>query len=160
MPQFDFTNVFWPQLFWLGAFFIVLYFGVVRMTLPKLDKVMGARDDKITGDLSSAKQAKDSADEISEKYETELASSREAARQAIADAKADAAKASEARIAAADKVSESKINEAEVRIAKAVEQAEQALRDAAAEGAQAIVTKLTGSEPGLDVARQAVDARI
>ena len=48
------------------------------MTLPKLDKVMGARDDKITGDLSSAKQAKDSADEISEKYETELASSREA----------------------------------------------------------------------------------
>lgn len=159
MPQFDFATVAWPQLAWLALFFIVLYFGVVRMTLPKLGKVMEQREYKIAGDLSAAQAAKDTADQVDARYHAEMDASREQARQAIAAAKADAAKASEARLATAASAADAEIAGAEARIAEASAKAEGALRDAAAESAQAIVAKLTGVEPALDTAKQSVAAQ-
>jgi F-type H+-transporting ATPase subunit b len=160
MPQFDFASVFIPQLAWLAVFFIVLYFGVVRLTLPKLSKVMGEREDKIAGDLTAAKAAKDSSDAVSEAYHSALDASREAARAAIAEAKAKAVKTSETRLAKAAAAADEQIAAAEARIAGAVAEAEAALRDVAAEGAQAIVARLTGKEPALAASRKAVDARL
>lgn len=159
MPQFDFANVTWPQLAWLALLFVVLYFGVVRMTLPKLGKVMEQREDKITGDLSAAQAAKETADQVDARYHAAMDASREQARQAIASAKADAAKASEARLATAASAADAEIVAAEARIAKASAKAEASLRDAAATSAQAIVAKLTGVEPKLDAAQQSVAAQ-
>lgn len=158
MPQFDFAHVFWPQVAWLAVFFAVLYFGVVRLTLPKLGKVMGEREDKISGDLSAAKAAKDAADEVDARYHADMNASREDARKAIAEAKAKAAKASEKSLAKATASAEAELAEAEARIAAAVDAAQGALRDAAAESAQAIVAKLTGGEPTLDAAKASVAA--
>jgi F-type H+-transporting ATPase subunit b len=159
MPQFDFANVTWPQLAWLALFFVVLYFGVVRQTLPKLGKVMGEREDRIAGDLGAAKTAKDTADAVDARYHAEMDASREQARQAIAAAKAEAAKASEARLAKAALATDADIAAAEARIAKASAKAQDTLRDAAAEGAQAIVAKLTGVEPKLSDAQKSVAAQ-
>jgi F-type H+-transporting ATPase subunit b len=159
MPQFDFANVFVPQLVWLAVLFAALYFGVVRMTLPKLGAVMESREGKISGDLSAAQSAKESADQVSAAYEAEMATSREQARQAIAEAKAQAAKASEARLAKAGEAADAEIAAAEARIAKAASAAQDSLRDAAAESAQAIVAKLTGVEPKLDAAKASVAAQ-
>lgn len=159
MPQFDFVNVTWPQLAWLALFFVILYFGVVRMTLPKLGKVMEQREDKIAGDLSAAHAAKETADQVDARYHAEMDASREAARQSISAAKAEAAKVSEARLAAAAAAADAEITAAEARIAKASAKAEGTLRDAAAQSAQAIVAKLTGVEPALDAAKQSVAAQ-
>ena len=158
MPQFDFANVFVPQFAWLAFFFAVLYFGVVKLTLPKLAKVMGHREDTIAGDLDAARAAKAAADEIDAKYHADMDASRDQARQAIAEAKLAAAKSSEARLAEAGKSTDGLISAAEARIAKAVKAAEVTLRDAAAESAQAIVAKLTGVEPKLDAAKVSVAA--
>lgn len=160
MPQFDFGTVFWPQIAWLGIVFVVLYFGVVRLTLPKLGAVMDARETAIGSDLAAAKAAKDSADTIDQAYHAEMETSREAARGAIAEAKAAAAKATEAKLAAAGTKADAALAEAETRIAAAVAKAEAGITDAAAESAQAIVTKLTGVEPALGTAKAAVAARI
>jgi F-type H+-transporting ATPase subunit b len=160
MPQFDFDTVFTPQLFWLAVLFIVLYFGVVRMTLPKLGAVMAQREDKIADDLSTARLAKDNAEAVSAAYQAELATSRDAARAAMAEAKAGAAKASEARLAQAGDKADAELAAAEARIAQAVAEAEAPLRDVSAEGAQAIVSRLTGIEPPLAIARAQVDARL
>ncbi len=159
MPQFDFANVTWPQLVWLALFFVVLYFGVVRQTLPKLGKVMQQREDTISGDLSAAKAAKEAADEVDARYHADMNASREQARQAMAAAKAEAAKTSDARLAKAANAADAELAKAEARIAKAVEAAQGKLADAAAESAQAIVAKLTGVEPKLDAAKQSVAAQ-
>ncbi|MBS3931052.1 MAG: ATPase [Sphingomonadales bacterium] len=159
MPQFDFGNVFWPQIFWLAAAFALLYFGVVRLTLPKLGKVMDAREASISGDLEAAKAAKETADAVNEAYQAEMNQSREAARSAIAEAKAKAAKSTETRLAKAGAKSDATLAEAEARIAKAVAKAETEIANAAAVNAQAIVAKLTGVEPKLDAAKSAVAAR-
>lgn len=159
MPQFDFANVFVPQFAWLALFFVILYFGVVQQTLPKLGKVMGQREDKISGDIAAARAAKEVADSTSEAYEADLAVSRDAARTTIAEAKLAAAKASEVRLSKAAAKADAEIGKAETRIAKAVADAEANLRDIAAEGAQSIVARLTGKEPTAAAARKAVEAQ-
>lgn len=159
MPQFDFAHVFWPQVAWLALFFAVLYFGVIRLTLPKLGKVMESREAKIAGDLAAAKAAKQAADEVDARYHAEMDASREEARKAIAEAKAKAAKASETKLTKAAAKVDERLAEAEARIAKAVTEAQASLNEAAAESAQAIVSKLTGTEPGLDAARASVAAQ-
>lgn len=158
MPQFDFANVLVPQLFWLAVFFVVLYFGIVRLTLPKLGKVIDERAAKIEGDLGEARQAKDNADTLTATYKAELDRSREEARAVIAAAKADAAKAGEGQIAKADAEAASRIEAAEARIAQARAEAAGHLREIAAEGAGDIVAKLTGTAPDAAKVAKAVDA--
>lgn len=158
MPQFDFAHVFWPQIAWLALFFVILYFGVVRLTVPKLGKVMGEREDKIASDIAAAQAAKQAADEVDARYHADMAASRDEARKAIADAKASAAKAGEVRLVEAGAKAESAISAAEALIAKSAKAAEAKLAEAAAESAQAIVSKLTGVEPKLDAAAQSVAA--
>lgn len=160
MPQFDFGHVFWSQIAWLAVTFVVLYFGVVRLTLPKLGTVMDAREASISGDLAAAKAARDSAGAVDEAYHAEMNRSREAARSAIAEAKAAAAKSTEAKLAEAGVKADVALTAAETRIAKAVAKAEAEIADAAASSAQAIVAKLTGTEPKLDAAKASVAARI
>ncbi|MFS2111894.1 hypothetical protein ACCC88_19540, partial [Sphingomonas sp. Sphisp140] len=77
MPQFDFANVFLPQLVWLAIFFAVLYFAVVLPTLPKLGRTMQAREDQVTGDLDAAEAAKASADKLAADYEAGVAEAQE-----------------------------------------------------------------------------------
>ncbi|QDM40283.1 MULTISPECIES: ATPase [Bacteria] len=160
MPQFDFGTVFIPQLFWLAVFFVVLYFGIVRLTLPRLGKVMDERTSKIDGDLAVAQSAKDAADELVEQNRVEREANHARAREALAEANAAAAAAREQRVAAAKASTDAHTAAAEQRIAGAREAARVALRDVAAENAQAIVAKLTGSEPSRDAAASAVDAAL
>lgn len=157
MPQFDFANVFLPQLFWLSALFALLYFGIVRTTLPRLSKVMDEREGRISADLATARDAKDMADRVAEDYQADINRSREEARDKLAAAKLEAAKASEKRLAAADKRLSAKVAEAEQQIMAARQAANAALRDIATEGADAIVAKLTGDSPGREAAQARVD---
>lgn len=160
MPQFDFANVFIPQLFWLAIFFVILYFGVVRATLPKLGKVMDARESTIAGDLAAARATKDSADALAEEVRVESERHRESARGTIAAAKDAAAAAAAARLAAADQTIAARLADAHARIAGARDEARGSIREVAAESAQAIVTKLTGAQPARDAALVEVDSAL
>lgn len=158
MPQFEFARVFWPQFAWLAVFFAFLYFVVVRSTLPKLGRVMNARDDKIANDIEAARAAKAAADEIDVRYHAELEAARENARHVIAEAKTAGTKAGEARLATAHDAADAQIAEAEQRIAAAVAEARVQLRQVAADSAQQIVSRLTGMEASAEAALAGVDA--
>lgn len=148
MPQFDFGTVFVPQLFWLAVFFAVLYFGIVRLTLPRLGKVIDERESRIGSDLAAAEQAKGASDDMTESFQAEMEKAREAARQQFAEAQATAATAREQKIAAANTKADAAMAAAEARIAEAREAARSSINEVAADGARAIVAKLTGVEPG------------
>src|ERR1044072_5287992 len=100
MPQFELEH-FIPQLAWLALFFAILYFGIVRFTLPKVGRVITAREDAIGSDISTAERAKREADEIRTAYEASVAKVHADAQASIAEAKANAARAAESRLAGA-----------------------------------------------------------
>ncbi|MBA4757780.1 ATPase [Sphingosinicella sp.] len=159
MPQFDPSN-FLPQMFWLAIAFAILYFGVVRLTLPKIGKVVDERASIIAADLAAAELAHTAATNTGEVYNAVLAKSREAATGVVGEAKAATARENEAKLAALDAELNARLASAEARISDARAKALGEIDAAASEAAADVVERLTGVRPGALEARAAVDASL
>ncbi len=146
MPQFHLDN-FVPQLVWLAIFFMVLYFGIVRLTLPKLGRAMTAREDKIAGDLSTAERAKADADAMAAQYEAGLADAHASARTAIATARSGAAASIDKAVAAGNIVIAEKALAADASLMAARIKALGEVEGVAADAGADIVERLTGTRP-------------
>ena len=146
MPQFDLAN-FLPQLVWLALFFAILYFGVVRMTLPKLGRVMTARENQVTGDLDTAAAAKAEADRMAADYDRGVAAAQDVARAKLGEARAAATAALEGKLAASKAVLDARAEEAQAGLDAALAKAFGQIETVAADAAADIVEKLTGARP-------------
>jgi F-type H+-transporting ATPase subunit b len=146
MPQFDFQNVFLPQVVWLAVFFAILY-GIVLLTLPRLGRVMQAREDQVTGDLAQAEAAKTAADGLGEEYSAGVAEAQDAARAAVLAARTKAAKSVEGKLARTNVKLQARAEEAEAELAEARTRALGEIEAVAADAAADIVERLTGTRP-------------
>lgn len=147
MPQFDFATVFVPQVAWLALFFVILYFGVVRLTLPKVGKVMQAREDQVSNDLDIAEKAKASADRLAADYDAGVAAAQETARASLTASRAKSAAAIEKKLAKANEKLAAQADAAEADLAAAREKALGEIGLVAVDAASDIVEKLTGKRP-------------
>ena len=117
MPQFD-PTFFLPQLVWLAFFFAILYFGIIRFTLPRVGKVMQAREDQVSGDLGTAQTAKAEADGMAADYAASIAAAQDAARAKVNEARASAAAAIEAKLKASNAAIADKAAKAEQELSQ------------------------------------------
>ena len=159
MPQFNLAN-FIPQLVWLAIFFAILYFGVIQMTLPKLGRVMTAREDQVTGDLSTAEAAKAEADRMAADYDLGVATAQDAARAKLGEARSAATAALEARLAASNAALNAQAAEAQAGLEAALGKALGQIESVAADAAADIVDKLTGKRPDAGAAASATRAAL
>lgn len=155
MPQFDFAN-FLPQLAWLAVFFVILYFGIVRATLPRIGRLVDERENKVAGDISAAELAKSESDGVKRAYEAEMAQAHAAAHVAIAEAKTRAVRDSEARLAEAGHDIDRRAAKAGLSLEAARTAAVVEIEKIAAEAAAEIVDRLSGHRPDETEARAAV----
>ncbi|GGI93411.1 hypothetical protein GCM10007973_32090 [Polymorphobacter multimanifer] len=155
MPQFD-TSTFIPQLFWLSLIFGVLYFLVVRPTLPKVGRVIDERETRVKGDLDAAEAAKGAADAVRLAYDEGMAAARKTAQAEVATARAAAAKAAEARMAALAAELDGRTDAAMATLATARADARAALAATAADLTADAVRRLAG----IDVTAADVDAAL
>lgn len=151
MPQFDATT--WlPQLAWLAAIFAVLYFAVIRPTLPKVGRVIDEREGRVASDLDAAEAAKGEADAIRTRYDTGMAAARDAAQARVAAAHAEALGASEVRLKDLAVVLDGKAAEAATRLNGARDAARATLAATTTELTAEAVTRLTGlTLPAADI---------
>jgi len=154
MPQFQLAN-FLPQMVWLAIFFAILYFGIVRLTLPKVGRVMQAREDQVAGDVATAEQAKAEADRMAADYDAGVASAQDAARARLGDARAAAAAALEAKLKKSSDALAAKSVKAQAALDTARDAAFGQIESVAADAAADIVERLTGKRPGGDAAAKA-----
>ena len=147
MPQFEFSTVFIPQIAWLAIIFVILYFGVVRLTLPKVGKVMQAREDQVAADLDTAEKAKASADRLQADYDAGVAAAQETARASLTASRAKSAAAIEKKLAKANEKLAAQADAAEAELAAAREKALGEIGLVAVDAASDIVEKLTGKRP-------------
>ncbi len=146
MPQFDLAN-FVPQLAWLALFFAILYFAIVRPTLPKLDRVTDERESRVSTDLGAAESAKATADMTRESYEKAIAAAHSEAQAEVAAAKAGSARELETRLKALSADLDAKDAAAQAQIGAARQSALAEIDRVAGEAASAIVERLTGRAP-------------
>jgi F-type H+-transporting ATPase subunit b len=75
MPQLD-VNAWPPQLFWLAVTFLVLYFIISKLVIPRTGGTIEGRKNQIDSDLDSAQRFRADTDKAVAEYEKALADAR------------------------------------------------------------------------------------
>jgi F-type H+-transporting ATPase subunit b len=157
MPQINqLADAAYSQFFWLLLVLALLYFGIGRMMLPKIQSTVDARDQRIAGDLEAAQNARAAAEETEAAYRARMDESRAEALKVAQAAKVSSAKATEERVRAAGVEIGAKVEAAEARIRTAADSAMTEIEGVAAEAAREMVERLAGISVGGDEAARAV----
>jgi F-type H+-transporting ATPase subunit b len=157
MPQINqLADAAYSQFFWLLLVLAILYFGIGRMMLPKIQSTVESRDQRIAGDLAAAQSARASAEEIEAAYRARMDSSRAEALKVAQAAKVSSAKATEERVRAANSEIGGRVDAAETRIRAAADSAMSEIEGVAAEAAREMVERLAGLPVDQEEAARAV----
>jgi F-type H+-transporting ATPase subunit b len=157
MPQLDqLPEIFWSQLFWLAIVFGVIFFGIGRAMLPRIQSTVDSRESRIAEDLAGAERARAEADETEKAYRLRMDASRAEALAVTQAAKQEAAREAEQRIRAADAEIGAKTEAEEARVRAATDAALADIESVAAEAAEAMMSKLVGQSVDRRRAAEAV----
>jgi len=145
MPQIaQIAATYASQIFWLLIIFGLIYVGIGKGMLPKIEATVEARDQKIASDLAAAEAARAKADETEAAYRASIEEARNASLKAKAEAKAAATLEAEKKVKAVDAELAAKMAVAEAALKGAQARALGEIESVAAEAAQEIVTKVSG----------------
>ena len=115
LPQLD-IETYASQIFWLIVTFIVLYFLVAKIAMPRIAEVLEGRQERIEDDLDKAETLKKEAYLVKVEYEKALSSAREEAHEATRRAQDEIAKHSAEVEALANQKVANMLKDAEDRI--------------------------------------------
>ena len=157
MPQLNqLALVAYSQFLWLLLVLGLIYFGIGKGMLPKIQSTVDARDKAIADDLAAADAARTEADATEEAYRQRMDHSRGEAMKLTAAAKQEGVRESERRAAQAEAANQTRLSEAAARIHQASAKARADIDKVAAEMTQDIVKKVAGLTVGRDEAAEAV----
>lgn len=143
MPQLDPSN-YSSQLFWLTITFVLLFFVMWKIALPRISNILITRQERMEQDLDRATALKSEADEVMNAYQTELNASRAKALEALKAVQEKAAEEAAQRNTELEASLAGELANAETRIAASRDTALANIGTIATELAIAAVEKLTG----------------
>jgi F-type H+-transporting ATPase subunit b len=145
MPQLD-PATFEPQLVWLAITFILLLVLMWGVALPRIRRILEARDRKVSDDLDRAEQVKKEADAVLAAYNRSIAEARAKAQEATRAATAEAAAVVTERETAFGATLKERLDQAQSSIEAAKISALRDLKSVATDVAAATTVKLGGGE--------------
>jgi F-type H+-transporting ATPase subunit b len=157
MPQLD-LSTFPSQIFWLAVFFVVLYLLMAKLAIPRIERVIDERRNRVENDLDKAGQMKSEAEAVIAAYEKALADARHQAQLTMKETSDRLAGIAAERQRQAGAVIAERTAAAEKRIAAAKAAALADLRGVAVDVARSAAAKLVGSAVDEARAGAAVDA--
>lgn len=161
MPQIEqLPFIFSSQLFWLLVVFGLLFFGVGRGMVPKVQSTVELREQRIAEDLEQAQAARAAAEETEAAYRARMDASRAEAARLTQEAKQASARETEARVRAAGEQIAARTEAAEAEIRAAAERARGEVEAAAVEATQDMVQRLAGIQVEREAAETAVKAEL
>ena len=161
MPQIEqLPFIFSSQLFWLLLVFGIIFFGIGRGMVPKIQSTVQERERKIAADLERAQQARAEAEETEAAYRERMNASRAEAAKLTQEAKQASARDTEAQVRAASEQIAKKIEAAEADIRAAADKARAEVEAVAFEATQQMVERLAGISVDRAAAERAVKAEL
>lgn len=158
MPQLDVTT--WPnQIFWLAVTLVAIYLILTRIAVPRISAVLAERRGTITNDLAAAEELKQKAVEAEKAYNEALATARAEAAKIVAKARADIQADLDAATAQADAQIAERTAVSEARIAEIRAGAVESVTEVAKDTAKEIVAAFGGKADARSVTA-AVNARL
>jgi F-type H+-transporting ATPase subunit b len=150
-------ETFASQVFWLVLSFVLLYWVVSRLALPRVSSILEARRSRIAADFAEATRLKEATDAALADYEKSLAAARARAQAIAAETRERLNAEAEKSRKALEEQLNAKLAEADRAIATARTAAMANVRSIAIDAAGAIVTQLIGITPPEPATAQAVD---
>ncbi len=161
MPQLSQAGaIYASQLFWLAIVFALIYFGIGRAMVPKIERTIDDRNARISGDLAAAEAARETAKASDEAYQSGLDTARSQALHATGEAKAQATAAAEQRLKASDAEAEARMSEAMARVDASKRNALGEIEQATVEAVEAIVARVSGVSIDRTLVEQKVKAEL
>lgn len=159
MPQIEqLPFIFASQLFWLAVVFGILFFGIGRGMVPKIQSTVELREKTIAQDLAAAQQAREAAEETEGAYRARIDASRAQAASVTQEARQASARETEKTVRRAAEKIAAELAAAEAEIRAAAEAARAEVEDVAIEATREMVAKLTGVDVDRGRAAAAVKA--
>jgi F-type H+-transporting ATPase subunit b len=155
-PPFD-SETFASQLLWFAIAFLLLYFLMSRIALPRVGGIMLARADRIASDLAAAQKLKDDTDAAISGYEKTLADARANAQSLAGQTRDKLMAEADQRRKAVEADLNARLQAAEATIAQTKTAAMGNVRAIATDAAGAIVERLLGNKPDNKSVSEAVD---
>ena len=143
LPQLDFTT-YTPQLFWMFAFFALLYIVFAKKTLPEISGVIENRKNHIQSDLEMAEKLTAEADAVHDAYQENLTKAQNNATEAIKTVENQAKADTQAAMDNFKQNSEAKILQAEQKIATSKQTALNDMNQIVVDTAAQAVEKIIG----------------
>lgn len=159
MPQMEFAD-YAPQLVWLAITFVIFYFLMARVALPRIADVLEQRQRRLSNDLEQAAGFRDEAEKALKAYQETIAEARAKAHAIAREAREQVGAEADSRRAEFEADLAARLAEEEARIAARVAEVESHLRDVAVTVAHAASLKLLGSGMTETASARAVEAEI
>jgi F-type H+-transporting ATPase subunit b len=145
MPQLSqIGEIYASQLFWLAIVFALIYFGIGKAMVPKIERTVDDRNARVSGDLAAAAAARDTARADEERYKAGLDTARSQAAKAVADARATATTHAETALKAGDAAAAERLTQATHAVAASKAAAVADIENATVEAVESILAKLSG----------------
>ena len=161
MPQIEqLPYIFTSQLFWLLLVFGIIFFGIGRGMLPKIQSTVDLREQRIADDLAQAQAARAAAEQTEEAWRARMDEARAEAARLAQEARQESARQTEAKVrGAADKIN-AKVEAAEQQIRESVAAARAEIETMTAEVTREMVARVTGIQVDPADASRAVKAEL
>ncbi|MEP0320726.1 F0F1 ATP synthase subunit B [Bauldia litoralis] len=154
-PPFDATT-YASQLLWFAITFVLLYYLMAKVAIPRIGGILEGRRDRIAADLDQAERLKGESEDAEAAYEKALAEARGRA-SSIADTAREGAKSkAEAQRVEVEASLAGKLADAESRIAEIKNQALAEVGTIAGEAADAVVNSLIDANVSAEEVKEAV----
>jgi len=155
LPQLD-PSSYPSQIFWLLVSFVVLYTLMSRVALPRVTEVLDMRQTQRDNNLNRAEHLQEDAAKIRQTLDAAMAAAQADAQATVSAREQENAKKIAAENARFLEHARNRIASAEQNIAKAKEEALQSLSDISAEVAADIVQKISGTAANKNDAKKIV----
>ena len=161
MPQLSqIGEIYASQFFWLAIVFALIYFGIGKAMVPRIERTIDDRAARITGDLAAAEHARRVAQKTDEAYHAGLDAARSQAMKTIAEAQAKATAEIEAKNKESDAAIALRMEKAMTRIGETRRAALGEIGSTTVDAVEAIVAKLSGVSVDRAAAEEQVKAEL
>lgn len=155
LPQLD-PSRYPSQVFWLLTSFVLLYVLMSRVALPRVTEVLDMRQTQRDNNLNRAEHLQEDAAKIRQMLDASMATAQAEAQATVSAHEQENAKKAAAENARFMEHARNRIANAEQNIAKAKEEALQSLADISADVAADIVQKVSGTAANKNDAKKVV----
>ena len=150
MPQMIIPD-FMPQLVWLFIIFLILYFSMKYIALPRISEIISTRDMKVINNLNKAEEIRNKIDEANKQHQLAIKETNESIKVLVNEISQKSTAEAEQKIQECQKNINTKIKQEKIKLTKEIESFNKNIEKISSEAAEHIIKKIYFTKPNTTI---------